>query len=617
MPILALFFVKLTRCILLHVRLILQYMGEEGNGQSVAARLENYPASMGVHKPPFCCLAPWQMGSEFVVKCKTGVFQYVVVRFINTILTTVLFTLGLYEEGQYSIMKPFIWMTAVNFVSQSWALYSLFLFFLCAHKELHGMRPFSKFLCIKLIIFFSWWQALLIGVMVRVGRINRGYGHSAQEIAVLIRVTIISCEMLLAAVAFMHAFPISEFPTAVPLGKALSSSSGRRLSRDGRARPFSSTKYAALGQETAPLSVDTPSQPPPLADRLLLHASKILEYWNGAPKVASLSPTGSSRIASPPHPAPVRSAPIGLKNSYSRAAAGSTSGDSLSGLLNNEESITEEEAPSRKMAVSESEPLVPASEDKPPLFTHTDGSHPDAPLPRPTVGPSINPDLRRAHLHRGSYPFSKANPASNEGATLISRSSPSFLRRDPTSASSPVSYSQLRSKSAEKHTLALQGLVPNGLTAGRRAGSLTLSRALELDFDRQAATPQHQRQHAGDTCSASSSECSTDGTEGTGYERPSTSADALNLSTLSYTPPAAALGTHSKAKGRARTNGKGHGVAHTAPSSSWVEALWISTLPADLQEDIHDLEAQITELYTTAVPVAQFKRMIKGNNATY
>jgi len=601
-------------------------MGEEGNGQSVAARLENYPASMGVHKPPFCCLSPWQMGSEFVVKCKTGVFQYVVVRFINTILTTVLFTAGLYEEGQYSIMKPFIWMTAVNFVSQSWALYSLFLFFLCAHKELHGMRPFSKFLCIKLIIFFSWWQALLIGVMVRVGRINRGYGHSAQEIAVLIRVTIISCEMLLAAVAFMYAFPISEFPTAVPLGKALGSS--RRLARDGRARRLSSTKYTALGQEAAPLSADSPSPPPPLADRLILHASKMLEYWNGAPRAASLSPIESSRVASPTsHSAlAARNTPVGLKDSYSLlgAAAGSVSGDSLSGLLNNEESITEEEAPSRKLPLSESGPLASASEAKPPLFAHTDGSLPDVPLPRLTTSatevPSISQNLRRAHLHRGSYPFSKANAAGNEGAaTLISRSSPSFLRRDPASAGSPVSGSQLRSKSTEKHSFALQGVAPSFLAAGRRVGSLTLSRALELDFDRHAAPKQHQHQlqRAEDTCSASSSECSTDGTEGSGCERPSPGADVFNLSTLSYTPPASALGTHSKAKGRARTTGKGHGVAHAAPSSSWVEALWISTLPADLQEDIHDLEAQITELYTTAVPVAQFKRLIKGNNANY
>lgn len=287
--------------------------GEEEGHSAVVNRLAMYPASMGVHKPPFCCLTPWQMGSDFVFKCKTGVFQYVVVRFFNSILTMILFTLGLYKEGSFSISQPFLWITAVNFCSQSWALYSLLLFFLCAHKELHGMRPFSKFACIKLIIFFSWWQALLIGIMVRAGRINQGYGHSAQEIAVFIRATLISAEMVLAAVAFVYAFPVNEFALSISVGArshssshssggkklkhisftrwntatAITASAVSSLSKGCQQLLPGSTHHASNRMNTSSTSTlganprgGEPAVVQPLAQKLLQQASKVLEYWS-------------------------------------------------------------------------------------------------------------------------------------------------------------------------------------------------------------------------------------------------------------------------------------------------------------------------------------------------
>ena len=151
------------------------------------------------------------MGADFLRRCKAGVFQYVVVRFLLAVLTLFLSIIGCYEEGNYEYTSAYLWITGICCCSQSWALYSLFMFYHCSHKELITMRPFMKFLCLKMVIFFCWWQALAISMLVRLGHINSAHGHSVQEVADLIQDLLISMEMLVAAIAFLNSFPITEF----------------------------------------------------------------------------------------------------------------------------------------------------------------------------------------------------------------------------------------------------------------------------------------------------------------------------------------------------------------------------------------------------------------------
>ena len=155
----------------------------------------------------------FQMGSDFLRRCKAGVFQFVVVRFLLAVLILLLRIIGCYDEGNYSSNSSYLWITLVCCCSQSWALYSLFMFYHCSHRELITMRPFMKFFCLKMVIFFCWWQALGIGLLVKLGHINGAGGHSVQEVADLIQDLLISMEMLVAAIAFFISFPISEFAT--------------------------------------------------------------------------------------------------------------------------------------------------------------------------------------------------------------------------------------------------------------------------------------------------------------------------------------------------------------------------------------------------------------------
>lgn len=190
------------------MRYLLHFLGDE---RYLMRKLATLPASMGYHKPPFCCLPPWSMGQEFLRKCKAGVFQFVVVRFILTISSVIFYWIGLYEDGNYSFKNLYIWSIIINSISQTWALYSLFLFYNCSHKELVTIRPFWKFLSIKLVIFFSWWQALAVSALIKVGHINSSHDHSVHQIAMLVEDLLICIEMFVAAIAFYIAFPASDF----------------------------------------------------------------------------------------------------------------------------------------------------------------------------------------------------------------------------------------------------------------------------------------------------------------------------------------------------------------------------------------------------------------------
>ena len=85
---------------------------------------------------------------------KYWTWQFVVIRPVCSILMITLQLIGVYPSW---VSWTF---TIILNVSVSLALYSLVLFYHVFYKELAPHKPLAKFLCIKGIVFFCFWQVI-------------------------------------------------------------------------------------------------------------------------------------------------------------------------------------------------------------------------------------------------------------------------------------------------------------------------------------------------------------------------------------------------------------------------------------------------------------------------
>ncbi|XP_052794946.1 transmembrane protein 184C-like [Mya arenaria] len=179
------------------------------------------------HLIPFCCLPPWPMGSKMLQRCKHGVLQYTVVRPITTIIALICEVNGVYHEGKFSGKAGWTYLVIINNISQIWAMYCLVLFYRATRQMLAPIKPIPKFLCVKFVVFFSFWQSVLIAGFVKLKVIpseTEFYPDGEDAIGKAIQDFLICIEMFIAAV--MHYFAFSHKPfinEAAPQGNCCQS----------------------------------------------------------------------------------------------------------------------------------------------------------------------------------------------------------------------------------------------------------------------------------------------------------------------------------------------------------------------------------------------------------
>ena len=150
------------------LQLCIEYMG----GPALAvSKLEgqSVPPSLSTCT---CCLPTLFVNAAYLRRVKQGVLQFVILKPLMAAITIIVFETGHYHEASWSPSQAYFWITLIYNLSYSVALYALALFYFGAHDALRPFKPLLKFVMIKLVIFLSFWQAVLFSILVRINRIR-------------------------------------------------------------------------------------------------------------------------------------------------------------------------------------------------------------------------------------------------------------------------------------------------------------------------------------------------------------------------------------------------------------------------------------------------------------
>lgn len=167
------------------------------------------------HIFPLCWFPPSHNNKRFLQRCKHGVLQYTVVRPVMTVIALVTEMFGCYEEGDFNFTTAWSYIVIINNVSQILAMYCLVLFYKAFREELQPLRPVPKFICVKAVVFLSFWQALLIAVLAKTGVLPANgtwvFYKDIKEVATGLQDFLICVEMLLASLGHYFAFSHKPF----------------------------------------------------------------------------------------------------------------------------------------------------------------------------------------------------------------------------------------------------------------------------------------------------------------------------------------------------------------------------------------------------------------------
>ncbi|GKT92874.1 DUF300 domain-containing protein [Colletotrichum tofieldiae] len=143
---------------------------------------------------------------------KRGILQYAWLKPILALAAVIMKATGTYQEGYIGVESGYLWSGIIYNISVTVSLYSLGLFWVCMHNDLLPFRPVPKFLCIKLIIFASYWQGFFLSILVWLGAIPDSVeGYTPDNLAAAIQDALICVEMPAFAIAHWYAFSWHDF----------------------------------------------------------------------------------------------------------------------------------------------------------------------------------------------------------------------------------------------------------------------------------------------------------------------------------------------------------------------------------------------------------------------
>ena len=183
--------------------LLTRYLGGHDGALLILRREQNRTMTW---PSPCCCLPAFTFSENFLHHIKRGTLQYVIISPLASFVAVVLGAVGHYEDGVIDWYNGYVYVALVQNVTQMVSLYCLVWFYLMAKDDLAPFKPLAKFLVVKSVVFFTFWQGIFINILTKVGVISDSGDFSATEIQLGLQDFIICIEMFFAAAVHRWTF---------------------------------------------------------------------------------------------------------------------------------------------------------------------------------------------------------------------------------------------------------------------------------------------------------------------------------------------------------------------------------------------------------------------------
>ncbi|KAI5121000.1 hypothetical protein M0805_000461 [Coniferiporia weirii] len=189
--------------------LIMEYVASTASGHSLSLAMERKDKKK--LPIPFCCWRYRPTKAYFLYTLKWSVMQYVIIRPLISVISIIAQAYNvLCENGGMNFHFVYVYVEIVDCISITVALYGLLMFYGLTKEELKGKRPLAKFLCIKLIVMFTFYQSFVFSWME--GSVIKATPYwTATNIADGLTALTICIEMVLFAAGMMWAYPSTPY----------------------------------------------------------------------------------------------------------------------------------------------------------------------------------------------------------------------------------------------------------------------------------------------------------------------------------------------------------------------------------------------------------------------
>ncbi|KAH8648480.1 organic solute transporter Ostalpha-domain-containing protein [Xylariales sp. PMI_506] len=141
-----------------------------------------------------------------------GVYNYCFIRVATTIIAAVTQHFKRYCESSNSPVFAHIWLTVIEVLAVFVAMVCLIQFYVQLRDPLYKNQPFLKILSIKLVIFLSFWQSIIISLSSSSQKVNHENEILAYpDVKVGIPNLLLSVEMAIFSIIHAWAYPYAPY----------------------------------------------------------------------------------------------------------------------------------------------------------------------------------------------------------------------------------------------------------------------------------------------------------------------------------------------------------------------------------------------------------------------